>query len=69
MQEDLFLKQPKLNVMNVEENSQYEGYARECVFQIYAWVQNISLKTYALPLDCNWASQRFSLQMVLNPLG
>ena len=24
-------KAPKLNVMNAEENLQYEGYARECV--------------------------------------
>ena len=32
-------KEPKLNVMNAEENSQYEGYARECVFQIYGLVQ------------------------------
>ena len=34
-------KAPKLNVMNGGENSQYEGYARECFFQIYVWVNII----------------------------
>ena len=43
------LKAPKLNVMNAEENSQYEGYAREGVFQIYAWVPKISFPKYARP--------------------